>query len=321
MANKKKEKRPHLGKGLEALLGSTLLNNEAGPVLSDQHGTAKFPPDKELRDSVATIPTEDIQPNPYQPRTTWDTEELNDLAESIRENGIIQPILVRKVESGFEIIAGERRWRAAQLAQLNKVPALIRQADDGEMLELALVENIHRVNLNPMERASAYQQYIETFSLSQTDAAKRLGEDRSVVANYLRLLSLPQEVKQMLIDGALSMGHARALLSLPTDDLQKKLANRAMAGRLSVREVEAQVRKSLQGSKDPKQIVEKPAHLVDLENRLRDALGTKVRINARKNGSRGKIIIDFYSLDEFDRLTEKIGLTNVDDMPMPNPAE
>jgi ParB family chromosome partitioning protein len=183
------------------------------------------------------------------------------------------------------------------------------------MLELALVENIHRTDLNPIERASAYQKYITTFSLKQTEAADRLGEDRSVVVNYLRLLDLPQEIKQMLIDRTLSMGHARAILALPTDELRRKLASRAMAGRLSVREVERLVRRALTGSAESRlKAKEKPAHIADLEKRLQDILGTKVTIDTRKKGNRGKIIIDFYSLDEFDRLTEKMGLTTVENV-------
>ncbi len=179
------------------------------------------------------------------------------------------------------------------------------------MLELALIENIHRKDLNPIERAKGYQKYIRTFSLTQAQAAQRLGEDRSVIANYLRLLDLPEEIKQMLIDGRLMMGHARAILSLPTDDLRRKLANRALAGRLSVREVERLVRKYIVSSSGEKKTVTfKPSHIIDLENQLSSELGTKVRIETRKNGQRGKIIIDFSSLDEFDRIAEKIGIAS-----------
>ena len=196
-----------------------------------------FPPDKELQNSLQEISVDIIQPNPYQPRTVWDEQELADLAESIKVNGVIQPIIVRPAGSGFELIAGERRLRAAQLAHLTTISALVRQATDEQLLELALVENIHRTNLNPLERARAYQNYLNTFSLTQAEAAERLGENRSVVTNYLRLLDLPNEIRQMLVAGQLSMGHARAILALPTDELRRKLANRSMAGRLSVRDV------------------------------------------------------------------------------------
>ena len=179
------------------------------------------------------------------------------------------------------------------------------------MLELALVENIHRSDLNPIERAKAYQSFINNFNLTQTDAAKRLGEDRTVIANHIRLLDLPEEIKSMLSDGQLSMGHARAILALPSDDLRKKLANRALAGRLSVREVERLVRKHLVKKPEVETIKkEKQAHIVDLESRLQSILGTKVNIKPNKRGHRGRIIIDYYSIDEFDRLTERMGLAS-----------
>jgi ParB family chromosome partitioning protein len=179
------------------------------------------------------------------------------------------------------------------------------------MLALAIVENIHRADLNPIEKAKAYQAFMETFNLTQEQAAQKLGQDRSVIANYIRLLNLPAEVKQMLIDGALDMGHARAILALPTDDLRKRLANRALAGRLSVREVERLVRLAIAAGdeKKQKQILDKPANIKDLEEKIRARLGTRVDIKARKNGQRGKIIIEFYSLDEFDNITQMLGVT------------
>jgi ParB family chromosome partitioning protein len=310
MPDTKKTKRRHLGRGLESLLGPISQITAKSQPLTQDPTAPKFPPDKELQKSAREVLIGSIKPNPFQPRTTWDEEELKGLAESIRLNGVIQPIIVRETHPGFEVIAGQRRLRAAKLIGMEYIPALVRDATDQEMLELALVENIHRVDLNPIERAMAYQEYIKSFSLTQTEAADRLGEDRSVVANYLRLLDLPQEIKQMLIDRTISMGHARAILALPTDELRRKLANRAMAGRLSVREVERLVRRSLAGSTESEfKAREKPVHIADLEKRLQDILGTKVTINARKKGNRGKIIIEFYSLDEFDRLTEKMGLT------------
>jgi ParB family chromosome partitioning protein len=272
---------------------------------------ADFPEDVRLGLSKNEIDINHIVPNPFQPRTVWNEEQLAELTASIRENGIIQPIIVRKSEKGFEIIAGERRYRAARAAGLQTVPAFVRQATDDEMLELALVENIHRSDLNPIERAKAYQNFVNTFNLSQSDAAKRLGEDRTVVANYMRLLDLPSDIKQMLSEGQLSMGHARAILALPTDELRRKLANRALAGRLSVREVERLVRKFLEEkTEEPIIKKEKKAHIVDLEKQLQSLLGTKVSIQANKRGQRGRIIIDYYSLDEFERLTESMGLRN-----------
>lgn len=310
MTGKKKDKPKHLGRGLQSLLGPiTPESPDPQQTIPITAFGDKFPVDRELRNSLRDISIDDIRPNRYQPRSVWNQQELNDLAESIKINGVIQPIIVRPAGLDFELIAGERRFRASKLAGLKTIPALIRQATDEQLLELALVENIHRTNLNPIERAKAYQNYVDTFSLTQEQAAEKLGENRSVIANYIRLLSLPEEIKQMLIEGQLSMGHAKAILALPTDDLQRKLANRAMAGRLSVREVERLVQKHLlAGRKEERQISPKPAHIMDLETRLTNQLGTKVSIEARKNGQRGKIIIEFYSLDEFDRISEQIGL-------------
>ena len=312
MANKKRKKPKHLGRGLASLLGPiTSEPEEKNQLLASPVTAVNFPPDKELQGSLREISIDSIFPNPYQPRTVWDKQELADLAESIKTNGVIQPIIVRPAGTGFEIIAGERRFRAAKLASLTTIPALVRQASDEKMLELSLIENIHRTDLNPIERAKAYQNYLSTFSLTQAEVAERLGENRSVIANYLRLLDLPDEVKQMLAEGQLTMGHARAILALPTDELRRKLANRAMAGRLSVREVERLVRRYLTGIGQVKITARsKPPHIFDLESELSRQLGTKVSIETRKNGQRGKIIIEFYSLDEFDRITERIGLVS-----------
>jgi len=314
MANKKREKPKHLGRGLQSLLGPiTPGRAEADQLLSNPTVIANFPPDKELRDCLQEVSIDAISPNPYQARTVWNEQELGDLAESIRANGVIQPIIVRPTASGYQLIAGERRLRAAKLASLTTIPALVRQASDEQLHEWALVENIHRADLNPIERARAYQNYLSTFSLTQAEAAHRLGEDRSVIANYVRLLDLPQEIKQMLSDSQLTMGHARAILALPTDELRRKLANRAMAGRLSVREVERLVRRYLADTSEAKTTVRsKPPHILDLERKLGSQLATKVSIETRKNGQRGRIIIEFYSLDEFDNIAERLGLASLE---------
>lgn len=310
MADRKREKPRHLGRGLQSLLGPITLNDlESEQTLPGPPAASNFPPDKELRDSLQKISIDSISPNPYQARMVWNEQELSELTDSIKANGIIQPIIVRPIGTGFQLIAGERRLRAAELASLSSVPALVRRASDEQLQEWALVENIHRVDLNPIERAKAYHEYISTFSLTQAEAAERLGEGRSVVANYMRLLDLPPEIKQMLADGQLSMGHARAILALPTDELRRKLANRAMAGRLSVREVERLVRKYLAGTGQVKTTIRsKPPHILDIENKLSSQLCTKVNIETRKSGQRGKVIIEFYSLDEFDGILERIGL-------------
>jgi ParB family chromosome partitioning protein len=306
MSDKKKVKKPHLGRGLEALLGPM---SKKTPNLNKDETVSKFPTDPLLERSRNELSIDQIKPNPFQPRTVWDEQQLSDLSQSIKENGIIQPIIVRKNADGYEIVAGERRYRAARMAGLDKVPVLERKATDDEMLELALVENIHRADLNPIERAKAYHRFIDTFNLNQTEAAKRLGEDRTVVANHLRILGLPKDIRDMLSDCKISMGHARAILALPSDDLRRKLANRAMAGRLSVREVERLVRKHLEGRPEKTPLVkEKETNIVDLERRLQSLLGTKVNIKPNKRSNRGRIIIDYHSIDEFDRLTETMGL-------------
>ncbi len=315
MTTKKKEKQKHLGRGLESLLGpiTSVRSAYKNRDLSDTLVDVNFPPDKELQQSLQEININSISPNPYQARTVWEQQELEDLAESIKANGVLQPIIVRPAVDGFELIAGERRFRAAKLASLTTVPALVRSATDQQLLELALIENIHRADLNPIERAKCYQNYLNTFSLTQAEAAQRLGEDRSVIANYLRLLDLPDVIKQMLAQKKLTMGHARAILALPTDELRRKLANRAMAGRLSVREVERLVRRYLTGtSLEKTEKHNKPPNIMDLERALSTQLGAKVIIETRKNGQRGKIIIEFHSLDEFDRIAEKIGLESVE---------
>ncbi|HUW19608.1 MAG TPA: ParB/RepB/Spo0J family partition protein [Sedimentisphaerales bacterium] len=314
MTDKKGEKPKHLGRGLQSLLGP-IMSQQDNPFPSDAVVSPNFPPDKELRESLKDVMLEEISPNPYQVRTVWDERELADLAESIKANGVIQPIIVRRSGSGYQLIAGERRFRASQLAGLTAIPALVRPATDEQMLELALVENIHRTDLNSIERAKAYQSYLGTFCITQAEAAQRLGEDRSVIANYLRLLDLPEEIKRMLVEGQLDMGHARAILALPTDELRRKLANRAMAGRLSVREVERLVRKYMTGTEQSRAVVRsKPPHILDLEGKLSKRLGTRVSIEARRNGQKGKIIIEFYSLDEFDRITEAFDLASLEEV-------
>jgi len=304
------ERPKHLGRGLESLLGPITASPELDDFPAPLAQAPNFPPDKDLSESFCELAVDQISANPYQARTSWNPEDLQELAESIKANGVIQPIIVRPFQGGFQLIAGERRFRATQMAGLMKIPALVRGVTDEQLFEWSLVENIHRRDLTAIERAKAYQRYLGAFSLTQAEAAQRLGEDRSVIANYLRLLDLPDEIKLMLVDGRLTMGHARAILSLPTDELRRKLANRALAGRLSVREVERLVRRYLaDNGKPPPRASTKPPHVADLEDKLGRHLGTRVEIETRKGGRRGRIIIAFDSLDEFDRITEALGLT------------
>ncbi|OHB53592.1 MAG: hypothetical protein A2Y07_04545 [Planctomycetes bacterium GWF2_50_10] len=320
MSEVKKDKPKHLGRGLASLLNpmpqvapempAPLANSPIIPQIAP-----KFPPDTQLKEALRDVSLSFISPNPYQPRTQWNEAQLNELAQSIKANGLIHPIIVRQNGMNFEIIAGERRFRAAQLLGWEKIPCILRKATDEQMHELALVENINRSDLNPIERAKAYQRYVQSFNLTQAEAAKRLGEDRSVVANFLRLLDLPEDIKQMLVSEQLSMGHARAILGLPTDELRRKLANRALAGRLSVREVERLVKKF---SSEPTEIKEniniKAPNIIDLENRLRRELGTKVSIETRRSGQKGKIVIEFASLDEFERIAQKLGVEQFEEV-------
>ncbi|MGE4286774.1 MAG: ParB/RepB/Spo0J family partition protein [Phycisphaerae bacterium] len=286
----------HLGRGLQSLIPAKIQTTEVGKG-----------------DKLLEIRVQDITPNPYQPRMEWGQEELAELVDSIKANGIIQPIVVREYKGKYQIIAGERRWRASKIAGNKTIPAIVKIVIEEHMLEMALIENIHRTDLNAIERANAYQDYVTKFKLTQTEVAERLGENRSVVANHIRLLELPSEVKDMLVNNALSMGQARALLALPDQNLQKKLAYRAMTGRLTVREVEKLVKKQLELLSAPegseqKQAAQKSAHILDLESRMRETLGTKVLIKTNKTGKKGSITIDFYSLEEFDRLAGIFGI-------------
>lgn len=312
MTTVKGEKPRHLGRGLESLLGPIMTTTEAlGESDGLQEHVSNIPPDKDLDNSLQEVALDLVSPNPYQARAMWNEQDLAELADSIRANGVIQPVIVRPFQGGYQLVAGERRFRAAQMASLATIPALVREVTDEQLFEWSLVENIHRRDLNAIERAKAYQRYLAAFSLTQVEAAQRLGEDRSVIANYIRLLDLPEEIKLMLVDGRLSMGHARAILALPTDELRRKLANRAMAGRLSVREVERLVRRYMAQQGTSRTGRSKPAHIVDLEEKLGRHLGTRVAIETKRNGHSGRITIEFASLDEFDRITEALGLACV----------
>jgi len=296
-----KKKQKHLGKGLQALLGPISMESATDTSIQSEKNNGAS--------QLKEISLSHITPNPHQPRKVWDEGELTQLVDSIKANGVIQPIILRDSEDGYQLIAGERRWRASKIAELKTIPAIVRNATESQMIELALVENIHRSNLNPIERAQAYKLYIEQFNLTQSQAAERLGESRPVVANFIRLLDLPSEIQSMLINSQLSMGHARAILAIPSGDIRKKIANMALAGRLSVREIEKLVKKHLSGKSSGKTVViETSPHILDLESKLRGELGTKVQIKTNKDGKKGRIVIDFFSLDEFERLTERMGV-------------
>jgi ParB family chromosome partitioning protein len=273
-------KRAALGKGLGALLPET------------------------GRDDLMLCNIHEIHPSPWQPRRLLADDGIDELAQSIREKGILQPLVVRKTGEGYELVVGERRWRAAQRAGLTKVPILVKEATDQEVIELALIENLQREDLNPLEEAEAYQRLIAEFAYTQEVLAQRIGKDRSSVANMLRLLKLPAEAKDALERNAISMGHARALLALRNEGEQISFCRKIVQKDLSVRETEAGIRKILETTPSPPRRERVMPEIESLREELRHILKTQVRIKVR--GERGAIEIEFYSLDDLERILELI---------------
>jgi ParB family transcriptional regulator, chromosome partitioning protein len=281
-----------LGRGLGSLLGQTVqVEQEKG---------------------AHDLGIRQIQPNPYQPRTVFDVEALEELAASIRQHGLLQPVVVRVCGAGYQLIAGERRWRAAQLAGLSSLPAVVRRdVSDQQMLELALVENVQRRELDAIERARGYQQMIEQLQITQEEVARKVGLQRATVTNHLRLLELPLEIQESVSRGLVTMGHARALLGVRDRDGSRSLLERIVREDLSVRQVEELVRASTQPKSSPaeKEAVQasasSPAWIRSIEQRLQLALGTKVKI---RNGAgyRGQIVVEYYGRDDIDRLVEAL---------------
>ena len=273
--------RKALGRGLSALLADSLAQG----------------------DELLEVDIDLIEPNPDQPRSHFNEIKLEELAQSIRVNGLVQPILLRRVSSGrYQLVAGERRWRAAQRAGLHKVNAVIRSIPDAKLLELALIENIQRQELNPIEEALAYQRLIQALGLTQDEVAHRVGKDRSSIANYLRLLKLPEKIQKMLEDELLSMGHARALLGLESENDQLRMAEEIIAGKLSVRETEQAVKRATSSPsiRESSTANTNDANIRAAELKLKRYLGTPVKINLNQNG--GKIEIEFGSMSELDRV-------------------
>lgn len=277
------DKRPALGRGLSALIPDAPL--------------APAPVERGLE-----VDIDRLQPNPFQPRLNIDDAGIEDLARSIRAHGIIQPIVVRRADSGgYEIVAGERRWRASQRAGLLKVPVVVRDTPDDKLLAAALIENVQRQDLNPVEEAQAYRRLSDDLHLTQEQIAEAVGKDRSSIANYLRLLRLPHEIRENLVAGSLSMGHARALLALAEEAAQLRVSREIVAKNLSVRETEALVAKA--GHPAVKRVEQsKDVHTRAAEDRLRFALGTRTRIVRKGRG--GRIEIDFTNENELQRIFE-----------------
>jgi ParB family chromosome partitioning protein len=275
------EKRPALGRGLSALIPDS--------------------PIQPTQERSLDIDTDLLRPNKFQPRTHMDDARIDELSLSIKSQGIIQPIVVRRVDSGYEIIAGERRWRAAQRLGLLKVPVVVRDIPEERLLAVALIENIQREDLNAIEEAHAYKRLADEFHLTQEQIAEAVGKDRATIANTVRLLRLPQEIRASVASGALTMGHARALLGLTDEHAQLTLAREIVARSLSVRETEALIRKSQTAEPKPEP-PQKDVHTRAAEDKLRLALGTRVQIVRKAKG--GKLEIEFKSEDELQRIYE-----------------
>jgi ParB family chromosome partitioning protein len=254
------------------------------------------------------IPLERIKPNPHQPRRSFNETTLRELAESIRHSGLIQPVVVRMVKGGYELVAGERRWRAAALAGLATIPIILREADELLQAELALIENIQREDLNPIDRAQAYRTLMNKLHVTQAELATRLGEDRSSIANYLRLLDLGEPVRDQVRDGSLSMGHAKILAGIDDPAEQERLAKLVQVGQLSVRALEKLIQEA-PTEKTPPKAKPMSAHLQELEQSIARQLGMRVQLRTGSQKGKGRLVIHYHSLDQFDDLVQRLGIS------------
>ena len=297
MADKKKQR--GLGRGLSALMADVTED-------ASRPDTGNAP-----RRADLMVPIERIEPNPDQPRRDFTPEQLDDLANSIREKGVIQPLIVRrKPGDRYEIVAGERRWRASQMAQLHELPVIVRDYDDTEVLEIAIIENIQRADLNPVEEAMGYRQLMQKFGHTQEKVSEALGKSRSHIANLMRLLNLPDDVQGMLREGQLSAGHARALV---TSQSASELARKVVKDGLSVRQTEKLAKKSgslVEQNRKPRPQIRKDADTVALEGDLSANLGMKVSVDHVSGGENGKITINYQTLDDLDELCRILSATN-----------
>jgi len=298
-------KRNGLGKGLDSLIPNK-SDKLTKPETKKNNSEVKVSPAKKIKEdpkaSEILLKINQVEPNRDQPRKEFDEDALLELADSIKQFGVLQPLLVQKKKDYYEIIAGERRWRAAKLAGLKEVPVLIKSYTDQEIVEISLIENIQRENLNPIEEAMAFKRLLEEFHLKQDEVAERVSKSRTAVTNSMRLLKLSDKVKQMIIDDMISTGHARALLAIEDEEQQYLLATKIFDEKLSVRETE----KLVKSIKNPKKEVKKttPEHQFiynDIAEKMKSIMGTKVNINAKANG-KGKIEIEYYSEEELERI-------------------
>jgi ParB family chromosome partitioning protein len=302
--------KPALGRGLGALLGGN-PSGQSAPASPIQSTPIPAP---DNRERVLRVPLNKIRPSPLQPRKQFSEESLRELADSIREQGIVQPLIVRARGEFFELIAGERRWRAAQLLNLPEVPVIAREADDRAVLELALIENLQRENLNAIEEAHGYAQLAEQFQLTQEEIAAKVGKSRAVVANSLRLLKLPETVQKFVREGRLSVGHAKVILGLADEKNQKLAAERVIKEGLNVRQTEGLVAKLQRRGSRQTVISDKTVvvplgdpHIADLEARLRETFATKVKLNYTQG--KGALEISFFSDEELERILQILGIT------------
>jgi ParB family transcriptional regulator, chromosome partitioning protein len=307
--------KPALGRGLGALLGGSPVLTSPAPAPPPSVPPLAAPaPVPDSRERVQRLPLDRIRPCPLQPRKDFSAEALRELADSIREQGIVQPLIVREHGGQFELIAGERRWRAAQLLQLAEVPVIVRQADDRAVLELALIENLQRENLNAVEEAHGYEQLAGQFQLTQEEIALKVGKSRAAVANSLRLLKLPPAIQNFIRDGRLSVGHAKVILGITDEKKQKLAAERVIKQGLNVRQTEGLVAKLT--ARDSHKLVIRPEtvaapgadpNVTNLEDRLREKFGTKVQL--RYAAGKGIVEITFFSDEELERILQVLGIT------------
>ena len=288
--------RKALGKGINALIPDFEIGVPE-PGVSGKQGVIQ----------TRELLIDEISPNRFQPRKYFDDDKLEELVTSIRENGILQPVVVQKSETGYELVAGERRWRASKKAGLKKIPAMIREVSDTKALELAIIENIHRQDLNPIEEAEAYKRLAEDFSLTQEMIAEKVGKSRAAIANILRLLNLSRNIQENLISGKLSMGHARALLGLDNTGQMQAMCQEILKQGLTVRQTESKVNrlKKPEILKLASSMKKKNIFIRDLEKELERKLGTKVEVSPKKNG--GKLVVSYYSDDDLERIQNLIG--------------
>jgi len=305
--------KPALGRGLGALLGGSTPAAKLNPAAAERSMmTSASGPDTDTREHVERVPLTSIRPCSLQPRKDFSEETLRELADSIREQGIIQPLVARVRNGEYELIAGERRWRAAQMVGLLEAPVIVREADDRAVLELALIENLQRENLNPIEEAHGYQQLIEHFELKQEDVAVKVGKSRTVVANALRLLKLDPEIQVYVRDGRLTVGHAKVILGLSGAAQQKLAAERVIRQTLNVRQTEDLVAHlqnpgaPANASRSRSPALNRDSHVADLESRLQERFGTRVALRYRQG--KGTLQIHFFTDDDLERVLEIVGV-------------